>query len=303
MIVVRCSDGLGNQLFQYSFWRALSIKHNQELVLDISFFPDVLRKFELNKFNINCQFSDHYYFEKYKKYTKWPLPGFFGHINYYMLCLKKYIKHEYILENAKYPLRHLEMFDFREDIYNWVLQGDYYEWFWQDPKYFSEYDTIIRKDLSLKDGINDIYNLKILDLISKSNSVSVHIRRTDFVGSNYDNICWLEYYKQSFDYIISKVNDPVFFIFSDDFLWSKKNIPLLLSDEYPVVYVDWNSSSSSVPDLVLMSKCKNNVIANSTFSRRGARLNNDPKKIVVSPKKFNNKVDIKWLTNTDWYKI
>lgn len=96
----------------------------------------------------------------------------------------------------------------------------------------------------------------------------------------------------------SKVNNPYFFIFSNDIEWCKKNIQLPHS-----YYVNCNKGKDSWQDMFLMSKCKHNIIANSTFSWWGAYLNENPQKIVISPSKLTNRGDSPDLFPDSWIKL
>lgn len=117
--------------------------------------------------------------------------------------------------------------------------------------------------------------------MSRENSVSVHIRRGDYLlrkHSKIHGLCSLEYYLQAIQFIKSKSKDPVFYFFSDDIPWARENF---CNPSYK--FVDCNSGSNSCLDLYLMSQCKHNIIANSTFSWWGAWLNRNKEKIVVAP--------------------
>ena len=104
----------------------------------------------------------------------------------------------------------------------------------------------------------------------------------------YGNIATPKYYKESIKLIEEKIENPTFFVFSNDMEWVKENIQI----NSRVFYVDINSGDDSYKDMQLMSKCKHNIIANSSFSWWGAWLNENKNKIVVAPKKWVNRDDV-----------
>jgi hypothetical protein len=98
------------------------------------------------------------------------------------------------------------------------------------------------------------------------NSISIHIRRTDYITLSHTGyiLCGLEYYHHAIQTIKEKVDNPIFFVFSDDIQRCKENFK-----EYNIThFIDWNTKENSYKDMILMAKCKHNIIANSTFSRR-----------------------------------
>ncbi len=121
--------------------------------------------------------------------------------------------------------------------------------------------------------------------IDASKSISVHIRRGDYandkVTNTYFGTCPLEYYKQAMDYMRSKVNNPIFYFFSDDIEWVKKEF----NEDENFVFIS-NPKLQDYEELILMSQCSHNIIANSSFSWWGAWLNDNPAKLVVAPKKW-----------------
>jgi hypothetical protein len=120
------------------------------------------------------------------------------------------------------------------------------------------------------------------------NSISIHVRRGDYLNhESYKNICGLNYYCSAIRYIKTLIMDPFFIVFSDDILWCKENLNNILSDT-SVIYVDWNTGKESYKDMQLISNCKHNIIANSSFSWWGAWLNTFPNKIIIAPKKWLN---------------
>lgn len=110
----------------------------------------------------------------------------------------------------------------------------------------------------------------------------------------------MEYYSSAIKLIDSKLDNPVYFIFSDDIAWVKENLKISSS----VIFVS-APSTHDYEELMLMSKCKNNIIANSSFSFWGAWLNQNSNKIVIAPKRWNNvyESEYKELLPHSWLKI
>lgn len=149
----------------------------------------------------------------------------------------------------------------------------------QNPKFFLKYEKEIRRLFSFKKELSQ-ENKKLLRKIKKTNSVSMHIRRGDYI--NEPEKFFLispAYYEKAAEYIAKRVKRPHFYIFSDDMNWARENIRL----KYPQTFVDINYGKESYNDMHLMSACKHNVIANSTFSWWGAWLNKNSNKIVIAP--------------------
>jgi len=131
-------------------------------------------------------------------------------------------------------------------------------------------------------------NIDLLQLIETKNSVSIHVRRGDYVNdiswrSILGDICNIEYYNNALKIINDNVTNPFFIIFSDDIEWCLNHFEIK-----NVVYVDWNNDKNSYIDMQLMSKCKNNIICNSTFSLMAAILNSNKSKIIICPSKWRN---------------
>ena len=134
--------------------------------------------------------------------------------------------------------------------------------------------------------------------------MAIHVRRGDYINdkktSLVHNVCDLNYYERAIDVIKAQVNNPTFFVFSDDIEWAGENLPVNPNARYVS-----NLEGEDYEELILMSMCEHNIIANSTFSWWGAWLNQNPNKIVIAPKQ--------WLVNKtsaeldilpkDWLKI
>lgn len=130
-------------------------------------------------------------------------------------------------------------------------------------------------------------NKEILNMIRSHKTCFVHVRRGDYLASNYKAIfegcCTLNYYKKALSYIQDQYPNLLYICFSDDMEWMREN--LLLGDA--AIYVDWNTGKDSPLDMYLMSQCDNAIIANSSFSYWGAFLGKK-KEIVIYPQKWCN---------------
>jgi hypothetical protein len=182
--------------------------------------------------------------------------------------------------------------------------GSYIRGFWQTEKYFQSISEIIRQEFAFRFS-PDEKNYELLNIIKNTNAVSIHIRRGDYVSvvktNQLHGLCDLSYYINSVNIISNKYPNVHFFIFSDDIPWARANLVL----DSPCTYVDINSENNSHEDLRLMTYCKHNIIANSSFSWWGAWLNKNPKKIVIAPKKWMTNVSVESieLIPDTWIKI
>lgn len=156
----------------------------------------------------------------------------------------------------------------------------YLEGYWQSERYFLAIQEIIKREFTIKCEPDD-ENKQLAEKIIQTNSVSVHFRRRH----DYPHIhpsCDLGYYDRSRDFITTRLPDPHFYVFSDDMVWAKENVRY----QPETTYVTHNGSERNYEDLRLMSLCKHNVIANSSFSWWAAWLNPDPNKIVLAPSQW-----------------
>lgn len=280
MICVQLNGGLGNQMFQYACGRALATKHRTGLLLDCTVLQDktprsnfTIRDYELNVLAINAKQAS-------KKELKKYWPPFYYRVYRYLrnLCgLPVLINSAYIVEQQTF-FNNLVIENASEDCF---LIG-----YWQSEQYFKPIEKLIRQEFLFKYPLDQV-NKKIADKISSVNSVSLHVRRGDYVNtpqfSNSNNgLCSLEYYQNGIALISQKVVNPVFFVFSDDIEWVKANI--VMPEHLEII--SGNAGKQSFIDMQLMSLCRHNIIANSSFSWWGAWLNCNSDKIVVAPKQW-----------------
>lgn len=267
--IVKFNGGLGNQMFQWAFGYALEKKTGVDTFFDMSFFTkNYARPYELDIFNVNAKFVEGLWL-KLKLQLIWKL--------------RKKLINKRFLGMFFYPER---QFEYDKKVFR-LKPDSYIEGFFQTEKYFKQYENEIRTAFTFKTKPEN-FNQYLLEQINDSNSVSVHIRRGDYVQKKrYQDAyatCSLDYYKRGVEYIAEKYENPKLFVFSDDIKWVKGNWNL----PYETVFVDNNSGEKSFEDMRLMSNCKHNIIANSSFSWWGAWLNNNQEKIVIAPKKWFN---------------
>ena len=272
MVVVRIVGGMGNQLFQYAMGRRISVIHKVPLKLDVTAFDRYYgrHKYVLGNFNIIGDLASEEIIERLRK-TKLSR-GLFHSLKKRLL---PYYKHHYVREKS-----------YRYDpALSKVPKDVYLEGSWQSEKYFRDISDVIRDEFTVKHE-PDKKSKQIARAIGKCDSVSVHVRRGDYVDngatSRIHGTCSLDYYKRAMEIIADEVRNPRIFLFSDDAEWARKHIRL----ELPTTYVDHNGVERSYEDLRLMSLCRCHVTANSTFSWWGAWLSEYPDKIVITPKRW-----------------
>ncbi len=128
----------------------------------------------------------------------------------------------------------------------------------------------------------DEQNIKLASKLQKENSVAIHVRKGNDYQSRiwYKNTCSSDYYKTAIDLIKKSVENPVFYVFTDNPEWVKDNIS---GFDYTIISHNPVAGWGSHFDLHLMSLCKHNIISNSTYSWWGAFLNSNPDKTVIIP--------------------
>ena len=280
MIVVRLIGGLGNQLFRYAVARHLAEIHRTVLKIDISGFKTYkLHRYSLWPFNIQESFASP---EEVTALTV-PKRGIAECV------IKRVLRRP--PEPAPTYIREKKLFHFNPDILE-LPDGIYLDGSWQSEKYFADIENIVRQEFTVKTPPTG-KNKELAEQITSRESVSLHIRRGDFVSNSHTNqvhgTCDLDYYFRCVEHLTQTVKNPHFFIFSDDPEWARDNLKL----PYPMTLVDHNGADKNYEDLRLMSQCKHHIIANSTFSWWGAWLNQNPEKIVLAPKRWFKSDDYK----------
>ncbi len=277
MIVTRITHGLGNQLFQYAAGRALAHRLGTDLALDPRMYlADKIRRFGLDPFAIDVKPVDP---------QSLPPSVHDRKMSHY---LWRYLKWGRFKPAVERSLDYDPAFrDLPDNVY---LKG-----YWQSERYFADIPDIIRRDLALKSPPS-AQNARLIDDIRHRPSISLHIRRGDYVpnfpGMTVNNTLLLDYYAKGAEHLATELAiDPVFYVFSDDTDWARQNLRL----PFETVFVVHNDNDTAPhEDLRLMSSCAHHIIANSTFSWWGAWLNPSPVKRVIAPAQWTrNPRDIK----------
>lgn len=280
MIIVRLIGGLGNQMFQYALGRTLAERQSTLLKLDLSGFED----YKLHRYGLHC-FKTWQHIATADEVLAFrqedPLSRGAG----WILRMKRWLVVRFQASRSDHRDRRV----IKENGLGFapsVLEatGDLYlDGYWQSEKYFAGMrDILLREFAFLHD--QDDRNRAVAAQIQSCESVAVHIRRGDYASEPSTNdvhgLCSLDYYRRAVDEVIRRRPGSHFFAFSDDHTWVRQNLAI----DHPLTVVDHNDASRNFEDLRLMSSCRHNIIANSSFSWWGAWLNRNPNKLVVAPK-------------------
>ncbi len=290
MIVTRLNGGLGNQMFQYAAGRRLALHNNTNLVIDISWFDGpglhatAKRVYELDIFKVVGTISHDPVFHK-------PRTGILSALGLRQKDLRVYMQPD---SGYVYSPEILDAEDYSR------LEG-----YWQSEDYFQDVAEQIRKDFTFRKLPNQP-NKEMLNKIGISNAVSLHVRRGDYAQdkntNSFHGLAPLDYYGECMYRIEKDIDEPHFFIFSDEPEWCKKN----LKNHKNMTYVDINDADHGAEDMRLMAACKHHIIANSSFSWWGAWLNPKRDKKVYAPKQWfagTSVVDTRELIPKDWIRL
>lgn len=298
MIISRIYAGLGNQLFQYAAGRALAERHGVAFKMDCRWFDlsipgDTPRRYELNGFNVFSQKASPEDLKPFpftqipkRKLGRSLLPRL-------QLFLQKKRAYQSLLSYRE-PHFHFDTsyFDLPRHVY---LVG-----YFQSERYFKPIEEKIRKEFAFTTDPNK-ENGRLLDQIEAGASISLHVRRGDYALDpriqKYHGLCPLSYYHEAIRHIEERVENPHFYLFSDDMAWVKEHLPI----RHLCTYVEKNQKAPSYEDLRLMSRCRHHILANSSFSWWGAWLSSRLDKIVIAPKRWTNvPIDISDLIPPSW---
>jgi len=295
MIVVKLRGGIGNQLFQYAAGRRMALVNDVELKLDISYYEIVNnRSYKLNYFNVIETMASHKEINRFYAKSSF-LKRIFGRRK----GRSKDFSDKVITDR---------LFEVNSQLFEPVKDA-FLDGYWGDEIYFRDIEDQIRKEFEFRVHFPDGYH-EWNNAIQSVNSVSVHVRRADYLLPAHQRIFRLldeSYYERAIEFIRRSVNRPVFFVFSDEIkmvkemgCFQKSNVTFIEDDRINEDYIEF----------ALMRKCKHNIVANSTFSWWTAWLNQNREKVVIAPERwytderFQSAYGVSILrTNQNWIKL
>lgn len=291
MLKLIVKGGLGNQMFQYAAAYALSQQIQTDLLIDLSFIKNRLpipgftyREYELDLFKIKNKTTTFFNNNLLDTYLAYPIEAVLARLGLI----------QYFSDSNPYKF---------EPHFLEVQDGAYIEGYFNNPRYFETYEQDIKQIFNL----DLFFDKKFADIetkINSSDSVSINIRRGDYLNAKHKDVfihLTEEYYLKAIELIRKKIKKPHFYIFSyDDPAWFKKALKL---EDNEFTYMDKSYVGEQFKTyLRLISLCKHNIISNSTFAFWGAYLNKNKNKQVILPKKWAyNSVDFD--APKDWHSI
>ncbi|MDR0988018.1 MAG: alpha-1,2-fucosyltransferase [Prevotellaceae bacterium] len=284
--------GLGNVMFQYAFLCELRKRSNEACC----FFVYREKLFDHNGYELNKLFKvepykglnllQRAYIHTLEWLGKLNLPNFF--------LLRPFFK--------VIRMKGEDSFVYYPEVFNYPHQNVVFWGMWQSPNYFvharQEIIDTFRFDLQMISP----YTRNVLDEITHTPSVSIHLRRGDYLAGphkeGFASCCSADYYRRAMAYIQERVESPVYFVFSDDIAFAKANLKAAR-----IHFVDGNHRADSWQDMFLMSRCRHNIVANSTFSWWGAFLNGNPDKTVIAPKRWWSFLETDDVVPDEWVRL
>lgn len=273
--------GMGNQMFQYSLGRLLSLEYNQELTLDLSFLKNknqpkdfVYRDYDLNIFNINANVIDELPRKKLARIQEHP---------------NAYLVPDIVAKVGPYIKSGFDI----------LLEG-----YFQKNDYIEKIKTSLRQDFTLKKPLSS-RSQDLLEKIKSTESVCLNVRRGDYVdnpnSSAFHGFHGVKYFSEALS-SFHNLKEISLYVFSDDLKWCEENIRF----DYPIQYIDHTYKGQNFGEyLELMKGCKHFIIPNSTFGWWAAWLNENPQKIVTTPRRWflNDNASTVGLKPDQWIEI
>lgn len=248
-IIVEVIGGLGNQLFQYAFGRAVSMQRGTELVLDASRFSSYkLRNFVLDNFGIEAK-----------------------------ICFEP--------PDAILPLYREPHFHYDHSVFS-QIGSMRYSGYWQSERYFSQVADKIRSEIQLRCAWPEYYQ-QLAGCMIQEESVAVHVRRGDYASNAstraFHGLASVRYFGLAMRLIRSRLARPRFYFFSDDIDWCRENFNGADIEFIDVISKDDDRGLQDCRELLLMSRCRHYILSNSSFSWWSAWLGGDEQTVVVAP--------------------
>lgn len=282
--LVNTIGGLGNQIFCYAFYKKLCIDYP-----DKKFLMDISGSF--NKvYDRNAEFLHLFPDAKVEiadKSLTWKLERrlktrYRGKGHRFLILATDYINNHLLHppEGACVSDKEFEEWGYTIPEKCWD-SITFFDGFWQNTDYYRYIWKDITKNLVYR-TIDDEQNLRFLKMIQNSESVSVHLRRGDYIGDPRFNILDEDYYSRIIRKVMNQKPESMFYFFSNDSDYANAKYKWVVNKRV----VNINCGQDSYKDMQLMSACKTNIVANSTFSIWAAFLNRNPDRHVYYPSHY-----------------
>lgn len=273
-VATRMMGGLGNQLFQYAAGRALAARLGARLVLDCTLSMTAARPFVLDRYPIDADIVRDAPGKPRRRYFR--LPGRLGRrltdaFHDHVPTTYRIDGHRYRVFGERRELHYDPQFERLTG--STYLIGD-----WQSYRFFESAADLIRGEIRAEWPLSDA-NRSWLTRIESANAVSLHVRRGDYLTHKGPPlVCALSYYEAALQRARRSLQEPRFFVFSDDIAWCRE-----IFAAPDMAFVDGNGPADAVDDLRLMAACRHHITANSSLSWWGAWLARHPAQVVIAP--------------------
>lgn len=265
-VVVRVDGGLASQMWQYALGLGCSKFSGLPVSYDLSWYEDCGRDIQG------------------KARRKFSLLRVFPHLSF---KIAKFPLIDYYIKYFNYKLRNIYSYE------EWVYQSEaarYLDGYYVHSKYIDLLETDLLGQYFFNLTLPSRSDFFLWEIKKAQNSVGIHVRRGDYVGSVHD-VVTMDYYRNAVSYISEKLGSSslIFFVFSNDITWSRENFSNINGE---FVFVDANGNDHGEIDMYLMSQCRHQITTNSGFGRWAAFLNPYPYKLVTMPDR--------WMKDADW---
>ena len=290
MIIIQMAGGLGNQMFQYALYKQLTgMGKTVKMDDEAGFREDAQRNPALAAFGIAYERASRQEIEEMTDSSM----AFTARVRRKLFGRQR---RAYFEENKC----------FQPKIFDW--DDIYLEGYWQSEKYFRDVGNLLKKEFSLESvrrNRDNGYGLseeaeRYLNRIEQGESVSIHVRRGDYLlPQNQDlfgNICTDMYYENAVKKMMESRPDCTFYLFTNDNQWLRER------KDFPIVLVEL-PGNRDYETLMLMSRCRHNILANSSFSWWASYLNDNPDKQVIAPAEWMNGWDCSDIYRADMIRI
>jgi hypothetical protein len=297
LVITRLIGGLGNQMFQYAAGRAVALRRDAVLKLDVTGFGAVgahtKRRYELDALSIRASAASAADLAQFGRAGKPRSPRL-----------------DRLLGRLGIGQPNGDGTIYREPHFHYdpmvagLLAPVYLDGYWQSEKYFSDIAGVLRREFAAKAPL-DRENESLGARIDGVNAVSLHVRRGDYISNpttnRFHGVCPPDYYQRAVDCISGRVGVPHLFVFSDDQEWTCANMRFSV----PTTFLGVNPPDCGYRDMQLMARCRHHITANSSFSWWGAWLNPSREKIVVVPKQWfcASSNDVRDLIPPNWVQL